>query len=66
MRERSDQRLGRMAKLQMPRHEPCRGINLSLAVERVEQSGLDRLLIGRQVVEPLPILAWDRAGDTLG
>src|SRR5271166_2998796 len=51
MRERGDQRLRRMAKRKMPRHEPCRTINLSLAVERVEQSGLDRLLIGRQIVE---------------
>ena len=57
MRERGDQRLRRMAKLKMPRHEPCRKINLSLAVEGVEQSGPDRLLIGRQIVEPLAILA---------
>ena len=43
----------------MPRHEPRRTINLSLAVERVEQSDPDRLLIGRQIVEPLPTLAWN-------
>jgi len=48
-----------MAKLKMPRHELCRTINLSLAVERVEQSGLNRLLIGRKIVEPLRTLAWD-------
>src|SRR5271157_4595484 len=59
MRERGDQRLRRMAKLKMPRHEPCRTIDLSLAVERVEQSDPDRLLIGRQIVEPLPTLAWN-------
>ena len=43
MRERGDQRLRRMAEFEMPRHEPCRKINLSLAVERVEQGGPDRL-----------------------
>src|SRR5271165_2306778 len=59
MRERGDQRLRRMAKLKMPRHELCRMINLSLAVERVEQSDLDRLLICRKIVEPLPALAWN-------
>ena len=59
MRERVDQRLRRMAKLEMPRHEPCRTINLSLAVERVEQSDPDRHLIGRKIVELLPTLAWD-------
>ena len=56
MRERSDQRLRRMAKLKMPRHKPCRAINLSLAIKCVEQSNPDRLLIGRQIVEPLAIL----------
>ena len=59
MRQRGDQRLRRMAKLKMPRHEPCRTINVSLAVERVEQSDPDRLLVGRQMVEPLPTLAWN-------
>ena len=59
MRERRDQRLRRMAKRQMPRHQPCREIDLSLAVERVEQGGPDRLRVGRQIVEPLTILAWN-------
>ena len=59
MRQRGDQRLRRMAKFEMPRHEPRRTINLALAVERVEQSNPDRLLIGRQIVEPLPTLAWN-------
>ena len=53
MRERGDQRLRRMAKPEVPRHQPCRKINLSLAVEGVEQGGPDRLLIGGQVVEPV-------------
>ena len=39
MRERGDQRLRRVAKRQVPRHQPCRKINLSLPVERVEQGG---------------------------
>ena len=59
MRERGDQRSRRMAKLKLPRHELCRMINLSLAVERVEQSDPDRLLICRKIVEPLPTLAWN-------
>src|SRR5271166_1364802 len=59
MRQRGDQRLRRMAKLKMPRHEPRRTINLSLAVERVEQSDPDRLLVGRKIVEPFPTLAWN-------
>src|ERR1700722_20540439 len=50
MRERRDQRLRRKAKFEMPCHELCRMINLSLAIERVEQSGLDRLLCRRQDV----------------
>src|SRR5208282_3433282 len=58
-REGGDQRLRRMAKRQVPRHQPCREINLSLPVERVEQGIPDRFLIGGQVVEPLPTLAWD-------
>jgi hypothetical protein len=32
MRKRGDQRLQRMAELEMPRHEPGRKIDLSLAV----------------------------------
>src|SRR5271165_178478 len=59
MGERGDQRLRRMAELEMPRHEFCGKINLSLAVERVEQGGPDRLLIGRKIVEPLPTFAWN-------
>ena len=59
MRERGDQRLRRMAKRQVPRDQPCREINLSLAVERVEQGGPDRLLIGGQIVELLPTFAWN-------
>jgi hypothetical protein len=58
-RERGDQRLGRMALRQVPRHEPCRKINLSLAVKRVEQRGADRLLVRRQFVESLAALARD-------
>jgi len=46
-------------KLKMPRHELCRTIYVSLPVERVEQSDPDRLLIRKQIVEPLPALAWN-------
>ena len=35
-RERGDQRLWRMAKRQVPRHQPCRETNLLLPVERIE------------------------------
>ena len=59
MRERRHQRLRRKVKFEMPCHEPCRMINLSLAIERVEQSGLDRLLIGRKIVEPISTFAWN-------
>ena len=43
----------------MPRHEPGRKIDLSLAVEGVEQGDPDRLLIGRQIVGLLVALAWN-------
>ena len=59
MRERCDQCPRRMAELEMPCHEPCRKINLSLTVECVEQGGPDGLLIGRQIVELLPTFAWN-------
>ena len=65
MRERGDQRLRRVAKRQVPRHQPCRKINLSLAVEGVEQGGPDRLRVGGQVVELLTISPGTRAGGTL-
>jgi hypothetical protein len=35
-----------MAELEMPRHQPCRLIDLSLAIEGVEQGGADRFRIG--------------------
>ena len=65
IREHGDERLRGMAEFKMPRHEPCRKNNLSLAVERVEQGVADRLLIGRQVVEPLAVLTGMRARGTL-
>ena len=43
----------------MPRHQPCREINLLLPVERIEQGVADRLLIGGQVIEPLAVLTRD-------
>src|SRR5215471_19540393 len=55
-RERGDQRLRRMAEREMPCHQPCRKIDLSLAVEGVEQGGADHLRIGWQVVELLAAL----------
>ena len=59
MRQRGDQRLRRMAEREMPCHEPCREIDLSLPVEGVEQGGADHLRIGGQVVELLAFLAGD-------
>src|SRR5258707_15764601 len=38
MRERGDQRLRRMAKREMPCHQACGEIDLSLPVEGVEQA----------------------------
>jgi hypothetical protein len=35
-RERGDQRPRRVAEREMPRHEPCREVDLSLPVEGVE------------------------------
>src|SRR5215467_1499090 len=55
-RERGDQRLRRIAKPEMPRHQPCREIDLPLAVEGVEQGGADRLRIRGQVVKLLAAL----------
>ena len=49
--KRRDQRLWRMAKRKMARHQPCRKIDLSLPVEGSEQLGADRLLIGGEVIE---------------
>ena len=43
MRERGDQRLRRMAEREMPCHQACGEIDLSLPVEGVEQGGADRL-----------------------
>src|SRR2546430_14504715 len=57
MRERGDQRLRRMAEREMPCHQACGEIDLSLPVEGVEQGGADRLWIRRQIIELLPALA---------
>src|SRR5262249_58789274 len=59
MCERSDQRLWRMAELEMPCSKPRRNINLSLPVEGVEQGGADRLSISGKVIEFLAVLARD-------
>src|SRR5262249_58804780 len=58
-RERGDQRLRRMAEREMPRHQSRRKIDLSLAVEGVEQGGADHPRIGRQLDELLAALARD-------
>src|SRR5258706_5706880 len=58
-RKRGDQRLWRMAEREMSRHQPCGKIHLSLPVEGIEQGGVDRLHIGREVVELVAVLAWD-------
>ena len=39
MAERGDQRLRRMAEREMPCHQSCREIDLSLPVEGIEQGG---------------------------
>src|SRR6266581_4245364 len=59
MRERGDQRLRRMAEREMPCHEACGEIDLSLPVEGVEQGGADRLWIRGQIIELLAAVARD-------
>src|SRR5262249_55247078 len=59
MRERGDERLRRMAEVEMPRHQPCHNINLSLPVEGVEQDRAYRVSISGQVVDLLAVLARD-------
>ena len=51
MCERGDQRLWRMAEREMPCHEPCREIDLSLPVEGVQQGGADHLRLSGKVVQ---------------
>ena len=60
-RERSDERLRRMAKREMPRHEPCSQIDLSLSIERVKQGGVYFPNI-RQVIELLAVVSRDAGG----
>ena len=59
MRERGDQRLRRMAEREMPCHQACGEIDLSLPVEGVEQGGADRLWIRGQIIELLAAVARD-------
>src|SRR6266480_6232197 len=59
MRERGDQRLRRMAAREMPCHQACGEIDLSLPVEGVEQGGADRLWIREQIIELLAAVARD-------
>ena len=56
MRECGDQRLRRMPELEMSRNKPCGKINLSLAVEGVEQGDADCFNFGGQIVELLAFL----------
>src|SRR6059058_5058018 len=58
MRERGGQRLRRMAEREMPCHQACGEIDLSLPVEGVEQGG-DRLWIRGQIIELLAGIARD-------
>src|SRR6516165_6809214 len=51
MRERRNQGLRRVAEREVPCHQPCCEINLSLPVEGVKQGSADRLRIGGQIVE---------------
>jgi hypothetical protein len=59
MRERGDQRVWRMAECEMPCHQPCGEIDLSLAVEGVQQGGADCLWIRGQIVQLLAAIARD-------
>src|SRR5438094_6917916 len=58
-RERGDQRLWRMAEREMPCHQACGEIDLSLPVEGVEQGGADRLWIRGQIIELFAAVARD-------
>lgn len=58
-RKRSDQRLRRMAEREVPCHQACGEIDLSLPVEGVEQGGTDRLRIRGQIIELLAAVARD-------
>jgi hypothetical protein len=58
-RERSDQCLWRIAELEMPRHEPCRKVDLSLPVKGIEQGHADGLRIKGQIVEIFGLIVWD-------
>ena len=60
MRQRRDQRLGRVSQRKMTGDKARRSIDLLLAVEGVEQSGADLLDCDGQVVEPVAALAWQR------
>src|SRR6516164_7610783 len=57
MRKRRNQGLRRVAEREVPCHQPCCEINLSLPVEGVKQGSAD--YIGGQVVELVAALAWD-------
>src|SRR3984893_9201619 len=59
VRERGDQRLRRMAEREMPCHQACGEIDLSLPVEGVEQGGADRLWIRGQIIELIAAVARD-------
>src|SRR5438067_12407664 len=59
MRKRGDQRLRRMAECEMPCHQACGEIDLSLPVEGVEQGGADRLWSRGQIIELLAAVARD-------
>src|SRR5215470_6995879 len=62
MRERRNQGLRRVAEREVPCHQPCREIDLSLPLEGVKQGSADRLYIGGQVVKvvaALLALPWD-------
>src|SRR4029077_16149358 len=64
MRERGDQRLRRMAEREMPCHQACGEIDLSLPVEGVEQGAADRLWIRGRSSSCSPSSPGMRAGGT--
>ena len=58
MPECSDQSLRRVAQDEMASNQACRGSDLLLAVEGIEQSTPDLLRCNGQVVEPIVALTW--------
>jgi hypothetical protein len=61
--QRGDKRPRRVAECEMACHQTRREVDLPLPVERVEQSGSERIDIGGQIVEQVAV-AGDAGGGT--